>query len=175
MRIRTRTCTSLDGNVTTPDGWPVQLADPNFVPGQSYGFPAFQQSCDAALMGRTTFEPALSADRWPWPNLDVFVLASHRPAGTPEHVVVDDHPERLLERIRAANRGGDVHLVGGPRTIETFRRLGALDQLGLIVLPLLTGQGLRLTPSVNSDARLRLESQQVLPGGYLEIVYACDD
>jgi hypothetical protein len=68
-----------------------------------------------------------------------------------------------------------VHLVAGPRTIETFRRLGALDQLGLIVLPLLTGQGLRLTPSVNSDARLRLESQQVLPGGYLEIVYACDD
>jgi dihydrofolate reductase len=130
MRIRTRTCTSLDGNVTTPDGWPVQLADPNFVPGQSYGFPAFQQSCDAALMGRTTFEPALSANRWPWPNLDVFVLASHRPAGTPEHVVVDDHPERLLEKIRAANRGGDVHLVGGPRTIETFRHLGALDQLG---------------------------------------------
>src|SRR5215210_5549971 len=106
MRIRTRMCTSLDGNVTTPDGWPVQLADPNFVPGQSYGFPAFQQSCDAALMGRTTFEPALSADRWPWPNLDVFVLASHRPAGTPEHVVVDNHPERLLEKIREANRGG---------------------------------------------------------------------
>jgi hypothetical protein len=30
-----------------------------------------------------------------------------------------------------ANEGGDVHLVGGPRTIETFRTLGALDKLGL--------------------------------------------
>src|SRR6266536_1057451 len=74
MNIRTRMCISLDGYVTTADGLPVQLADPAFVPGKSYGFPEFQKSCDAVLMGRTTFEPALSADRWPWPNLDVFVL-----------------------------------------------------------------------------------------------------
>jgi dihydrofolate reductase len=165
---------SLDGYVTTPDGRPVQLADPAFVPGQSYGFPEFQKGCDAALMGRTTFEPALGADRWPWPKLDVFVLGSHRPAGTPEHVVVESDPARLLERVRAANRGGDVHLVGGPRTIETFRALGALDKLGLIVLPFLVGEGMRLTPSLSTDARLRLESERVLPGGYVEIVYACN-
>jgi dihydrofolate reductase len=81
-------------------------------------------------MGRTTFEPAIGAARWPWPDLDVFVLGSHRPEGTPDHVVVESEPERLLEQVRAANRGGDVHLVGGPRTIETFRALGALDKLG---------------------------------------------
>src|SRR5207248_9880318 len=53
-------------------------------------------------------------------------------AGTPDQVVVDGDPASLLERIRAANRGGDVPLVGGPRTIETFRTLGALDQPGLL-------------------------------------------
>lgn len=96
MQIRTRMCISADGYVTTPDGWPAQLADPTFVPGKSHGFPEFQQACEAVLMGRTTFEPALGADRWPWPDLDVFVLGSHRPAGTPEHVVVDSEPVRLL-------------------------------------------------------------------------------
>jgi dihydrofolate reductase len=174
VQIRTRMCMGVDGYVTTPDGRPVQLADPAFVPGQSYGFPEFQQSCDAALVGRVTFEPTLGADRWPWPNMDVFVLGSHRPAGTPDHVVVDDDPARLLEKLREANRGGDVHLVGGPRTIETFRALGALDKLGLIVLPFLVGEGMGLTPSVSTDARLRLESERVLPGGYVEIVYACN-
>jgi dihydrofolate reductase len=173
MQIRTRMCMSADGYVTTPQGWPAQLADPAFVPGESYGFPKFQESCDAVLMGRTTFEPALGAERWPWPNLDVFVLASHRPSGTPEHVVVDSEPERLLQRVREANRGGDVHLVGGPRTIETYRALGALDKLGLIVLPLLLGEGMRLTPSLSVDARLTLESERALPGGSVEIVYAC--
>ena len=124
-------------------------------------------------MGRTTFEPALGADRWPWPNLDVFVLGSHRPSGTPDHVVSDSDPARLLERLRDANEGGDVHLVGGPRTIETFRTLGALDKLGLIVLPLLLGTGMRLTPPRESRTRLTLESERALPEGSVEIVYAC--
>jgi dihydrofolate reductase len=174
VQIRTRMCMSADGYVTTPDGWPAQLADPAFVPGESYGFPEFQESCDAALMGRTTFEPALSADRWPWPNLDVFVLGSHRPSGTPDQVVVDSDPERLLEKLREANRGGDIHLVGGPRTIEAFRALGALDKLGLIVLPLLIGEGMRLTSWLSTDTELTLESERALPGGSVEIVYACN-
>ena len=172
MEIRTRMCISADGCVTTPDGLPVQLADPAFTPGESYGFPEFQKSCDAVLMGRTTFEPALSADRWPWPNLDVFVLGSHRPAGTPDHVVLDSDPARLLERLRAANRGGDVHLVGGPRTVETVRALGALDKLGLIVLPFIIGDGMRLTPPLSTNTGLTLESEHALPGGSVEIVYA---
>jgi dihydrofolate reductase len=174
MQIRTRMCMSVDGYVTTPDGLPAQLADPAFVPGESYGFPEFQRRCDAVLMGRTTFEPALSADRWPWPNLGVFVLASHRPAGTPEDVAIDSDPARLLGKLREANRGGDVHLVGGPRTIETFRALGALDKLGLIVLPLLLGEGMRLTPALSTEAGLTLESERALPGGSVEIVYACN-
>ena len=173
MQIRTRLCISADGYLTTPDGKPVQLADPAFVPGESYGFPEFQQSCDAVLMGRTTFEPALETDRWPWPKLDVFVLGSHRPNGTPEDVIVDSEPERLLEKLRDADRGGDVHLVGGPRTIETYRALGALDKLGLILLPILVGEGMRLTPSLSTDAELTLESERALPGGPVEIVYAC--
>jgi dihydrofolate reductase len=171
MQIRTRMCISADGYVTTPDGWPVQLADPAFVAGESYGFPEFQQGCDAVLMGRTTFEPALGADQWPWPNLDVFVLGSHRPSGTPDQVVVDGDPQQLVEKLRAANRGGDVHLVGGPRTIETVRALGALDKLGLLVLPLLIGEGMRLTPSLSTDTGLTLESERALPGGAVEIVY----
>jgi len=165
-------CMSLDGYVTTPDGWPAQLADPGFDP-ESYGFVEFQESCDAVLMGRTTFEPALSADQWPWPNLDVFVLGSRRPPGTPDHVVIEGDPARLLQGLQAANRGGDVHLVGGPRTVETFRAHGALDKLGLLVLPLLLGAGMQLTPSLSTETGLTLEDQRSLPGGVVEIVYAC--
>jgi dihydrofolate reductase len=174
VQIRTRTCMSLDGYVTTPDGRPVQLADPTFTPGESYGFPEFQRSCEAVLMGRTTFEPALAAPSWPWPDLEVFVLGSHRPAGTPDHVVVDGDPARLLEKVREANGGGDVHLVGGPRTIESFRALGAVDKLGLLVLPFLIGGGTQLTPSVSTDARLVLESEHALDGGRVELVYAVE-
>ena len=172
MRIRTRMCVSVDGYVATPDGWPVQLADSAWSP-EAYGFREFQASCDAVLMGRTTFEPALAADSWPWQDLDVFVLGSHRPPGTPDGVVVDNDPARLLRKVREANRGGDVHLVGGPRTIEAFRQLGALDLLGLIVVPVLVGGGMQLTPALGVDSALTLETERRLPTGAVEIVYAC--
>jgi dihydrofolate reductase len=172
MQIRARVSMSADGYVTTPSGWPALTADPAFVSGRSHGFPEFLEGCEAALMGRTTFLPALTNERWPWPNLNVFVLSSQRPPGTPDHVVVDSDPARLLEKIRAANQGRDVHLVGGPRTIETFRALGALDRLELIVLPLLFGAGMRLTPTLDPDTGLTFERERALPGGSVEIVYS---
>jgi dihydrofolate reductase len=171
MQIRTRMSMSADGYVTTPGGWPALTADPAFVSGESHGIREFLEGCEAALIGRTTFEPAVTNERWPWPNLNVFLLASERPPGTPDHVVSDSDPARLLEKLRAANQGGDVHLVGGPRTIETFRALGALDKLELVVLPLLFGAGMQLTPSLRPDAGLTFESAWPLPGGSVEIVY----
>jgi dihydrofolate reductase len=170
MRIRTRMCTSLDGYISTPDGLPVQLNDPEFDP-EAYGFAELQSSCDAVLMGITTLGPALDADPWPWSDVDVFVLGSERPPGTPPEVVVDGDPERLLELIRDANNGGDVHLIGGPTTIETYRNFGALDEFGLVVLPIFGGEGLQLTPAIQSDKRLELRSERVLPGGAVELLY----
>lgn len=174
MEIRTRFSISADGYVTTPDGWPSLVADPAFVSGSSHGWPEFQAGCEAVLMGRTTFEPALGADRWPWPGLDVFVLGTEVPTdGAPVPIVSDNDPARLLATLREANRGGDVHLVGGPQTIEAFRRLGALNKLGLLVLPIFLGAGMRLTPTVAVDTKLTLEEVRPLPEGAVDLVYAC--
>ncbi|MFF0500080.1 dihydrofolate reductase family protein [Nocardia aobensis] len=170
MQILARLCMTADGYVTTPDGWPPQVIDPVHGPG-SHGIAEFLRTCEAALMGRTTFEPALSADRWPWPDLEVFVLGSHRPEGTPDDVTVDDDPVRLLEKVRAANRGGDVHLIGGPATIETYRALGVLDKLELVILPFFVGGGIRLTDSLDPRTDLEFESSRPLDGGGVEIVY----
>lgn len=63
--------------------------------------------------------------------------------------------------------------MGGPRTIETFRQLAAVDELGLIVLPLLLGNGIQLTPSLSTDTRLTLKSARALPSGAVEIIYTC--
>ena len=172
MQIRARMSMSADGYVTTPGGWPALTADPAFVSGESHGFPEFIKGCEAALVwwhdvrARPDQQPVAVAD------LNVFMLGSQRPAGTPDHVVSDSDPARLLEKLRAANQGGDVHLIGGPRTLETFRALGALDTLELVVLPLLLGGGMQLTPSLHLDAELTFQRERALPGGSVEIVYA---
>jgi hypothetical protein len=56
-----------------------------------------------------------------------------------------------LEKIRAANRGGDVHLVGGPRTIETYRLLGALENFTWWCCPCCSEPGCGSRPLLSAD------------------------
>jgi len=82
-------------------------------------------------------------------------------------------PEGLLAKVRDADRGGDIDLAGGPRTIETIRRLGALDFFDVIVVPSLVGGGMQLTPALGPDVQPTLESERRSPAGTVELVYAC--
>ena len=172
MKIKTHFGMSLDGFISSPDGWPAQLSMPNFAGADSYGHPEFIAGCTAVAMGRTTFEPALGAPDWPWPGLRVFVLTSQPlPDGTPEDVVAASTPQDLLAALQAADLGGDVHLVGGQRTLDAFLGLGAVDSLGVYVLPILFGDGVRLTTPTTDRTRLRLESSRPLADGAIEHIY----
>ena len=145
MMIRTRTGVTVDGFVSTADGWPVLAS-----------------------------MPALGAPTWPWPDLDVYVLTSTAlPADTPAHVIASQGgPEGLLEQLRTRGSDGDVHLVGGPKTIRAFCELGALDRLELVVLPFLAGQGLPLSPEGSPPMTLGLARSGVsYPDGAVELVY----
>jgi dihydrofolate reductase len=123
-------------------------------------------------MGRTTFEPALGAPRWPWPKLDVFVLGrTCRPARTPAGrdrqrpgQAAREDPRGQPRRLRPPRRR--------TRTIATFCGLAAVARLELVILPLFLGDGMRLTPPRALDTALTLESERPLPGGSVELVYA---
>jgi dihydrofolate reductase len=104
----------------------------------------------------------------------VYVLTSSPlPASTPEHVVTARQgPADLLGQLRSRPSGGDVHLVGGPRTIRAFSDLGALDRLELVVLPMLLGQGLPLSPQGAPPVPLTLlRADRTFPDGSAELVY----
>jgi hypothetical protein len=77
-------------------------------------------------------------------------------------------PRRVRARVQCPDRGG-----AGAETIEAFRRLGALDTLGLLVLPIFLGDGMRLTPTVATDTTLTLTEARPLPEGAVDLVYAC--
>lgn len=93
------------------------------------------------------------------------------PDGTPEHVVSAPTPEKLLELMRDADFDGDVHLVGGQRTVDAFRGIGALDNFGVVLLPILLGDGMRLTPAGSVPQHLRLESSRTLEDGSVKHIY----
>ena len=79
---------------------------------------------------------------------------------------------RPAESATATESTGDVHLGGGPRTIQALQEIGALDRLELVVLPILLGDGLPLTPPGSPQSSLRLESHRAFADGTIEHVYS---
>jgi dihydrofolate reductase len=197
MLIRTHVGVSLDGFVATSDGLPAWDAMPTFGPG-SYGIAEFMAQSDAVVMGRTTFDQGFQEGSWlpdwPYPGKQVYVLTSRPlPANAASLGVVASQggPAGLLKQLRDAGLARDAQLLGGPRTIQTFLDLGALDEFGMVVLPVLLGKGIPLfsieTMSFSREAwaawqaapvevaprsRLRLDRQRAFPDGAVELVYA---
>jgi dihydrofolate reductase len=174
MLIKSRMGVSVDGFVANSDGVPAIALAAGFEPGVTHGYPEFIAGCDAVMMGRTTFLPALGADQWPWAGLQVYVLTSRPlPEGTPADVVAVPDPAALAEALRSRDSGGDVHVVGGPRTIRALRDIGALDRLEIVLLPMLLGTGVPLSPAGAPALPLRLlRADRTFPDGSLEVVYA---
>jgi dihydrofolate reductase len=174
MRIRTNFFVSLDGRVSGPDGRPVQLLMPGFTGADSYGLPEFLANCEAVVMGRTTFVPALGAPQWPWKQ-PVFVLTSSAlPDGTPDDVTAAPTAAKLVELMQAAGVGGDVHLVGGPSTMQAFREIDALDEVRLHFVPRILGSGVPLAADGVESLSLVLQSTRTFPDGVVELGYTLE-
>jgi hypothetical protein len=96
----------------------------------------------------------------------------------------------LVRQFRDADLAGDVQLLGGVRTIQTFLEIGAIDELDVCLLPVLLGKGIPLFDIEPTDysneawttllvgqsepARhplYRLERHHVFPEGAIELVF----
>jgi dihydrofolate reductase len=63
--------------------------------------------------------------------------------GTTFHFT-DEEPEAVLRRAFDAADGKDVRIGGGAATIRQYLRAGLIDELHLVIAPMLIGRGERL-------------------------------
>jgi dihydrofolate reductase len=80
---------------------------------------------------------------------------------------------RQLDDVAALKRqsGKDIYLVGGARTTASLIDAGLVDELRLIVYPLIAGQGKELFATSEHRRRLELRKVQQLEGGRLSLIY----
>ena len=121
----------------------------------------------AWILGRNMFGPV----RGPWPDdswkgwwgdeppyhTPVYVLTHYPRAplkmagGTEFHFVTDDI-HAALAQARAAAGGRDVRLGGGVATVRQYLRAGLIDELHLVVRPVLLGAGEHLWHDIDAHA-----------------------
>ena len=80
---------------------------------------------------------------------------------------------RGLEEIASLKRqsGKDIYLVGGARTTASLLDAGLVDELRLIVYPLIAGDGKALFGTTERRRALELRQVQQLDGGRVRLLY----
>ena len=109
----------------------------------------------AVVSGRWTYEAARHwGDENPW-GLPVFIV-THRPEEEPNggaFTFVSGVKEAVGQAVEAAG-GKDVHVMGGADVIRQALAAGLVDELTIIVAPVILGSGKRLFDGFASSLEL---------------------
>jgi dihydrofolate reductase len=175
--------TSLDGVMQSPGpadvpfkyrGWAVDF---DFNYEEEVGLEQ-AQNCEALLLGRVTYE-AMQAF-WPTAEgqladrlneLPKYVVSSTLtdPAWNAT-VLGDDWPEESA-RLRK-ELDGDILVYGSRRLSQALIGRGLVDEVRLLVYPLVLGAGDRLFDEMPDKIPLRLVESRPLGGGVVSMIYA---
>lgn len=159
--------------------WRSMVGEPGGSTGVDHSF-AVQHGIGigAEIMGRGKFGPQTGPwtdlgtdDEWrgwwganPPFHTPVFVLTHHpRPSiemegGTVFHFV-DASPAEALDQARAAARGLDVRIGGGPTTVREFFAADLIDVAHIVQVPIALGRGTRLWDGLEGlDDRFDIEA-----------------
>ncbi len=99
----------------------------------------------AVVGGRGTYEAARDwGDKNPWGM--PFFIVTHRPEEEPEggEFTFVRGVEPAIERALEAAGGKDVHVMGGAEIIREALAAGIVDELSIIIAPVVLGGGKRL-------------------------------
>jgi dihydrofolate reductase len=143
-RIQLYIAQSLDGYIAERDGG-VAWIEAFLVEGEDYGYRAFLEGVEAAVMGATTYEQELARGHWGYGERPVWVC-THRRLEVPAAAdvrFVSGPVEAIVGEIEH-QVSGHVWLVGGGALARQFVDAGALDELILFVAPVLLGTGISL-------------------------------
>ncbi|KMS68785.1 deaminase/reductase [Streptomyces viridochromogenes] len=192
MRIAITEFISLDGVVQAPGG-PQEDTDGGFAHGgwsHPYfdeevlggAFDAGMRKAEALLFGRRTWQTMAGA--WPERAGDPF---ADRMNSIKKYVVSSTLTEadltwnnttlvpgaEAVDRVRElrASEGGDLAMMGSPTLVRTLIQEGLVDELQLIVMPVLLGGGKSIFPEDGGKRPLELVSATTAKTGAQVCVY----
>jgi dihydrofolate reductase len=166
--------TSLDGFIARKNGDLDWLPGSDGVTGsEDYGFHEFFTSIDTLVMGRNTYELALTFKEWPYHGKSVVVLSSRfpkLPTKLAEGVEgTSSLPKELMHRLAAS---GSAHVyVDGGKTIQSFLQADLIQEMTITRIPILIGEGISLFGALPHDIKLQHLSTRSFESGFVQSKY----
>jgi dihydrofolate reductase len=172
MKCSVSVGTSLDGFIARADGSIDRLDEANaLVPsGDDLGDEELMAGVDELVMGRNRFEHVVTFGEWPHGDTRVVLpsrSADDLPTSLPAAVSVSSlqPDDRLLD---LAGEGVEHVYVDGGRVVQSLLRDGLVDEMSLTIVPILTGDGVRLFGSVSTDIHLEQVSTRADDFGFVQ-------
>ena len=159
---------SLDGFIADAAGGVDWLpdGDPN-----DYGYAEFYAVVEALVMGRRTYDQAISFGEWPYPGKPAYVFTNSPPSEGPQGVrFVRGNAVDLAQDIKDRH-AGTVWLVGGANLADQFRQAGLIDEFFVFVIPTILGEGVPLFGGAGVHTPLDLDSAQTYANGMVQLRY----
>jgi dihydrofolate reductase len=128
------------------------------------------QSIDCYVLGSRTYEHALQLG-WPYGDTPTVVMTNRELPSTRESVeFYSGDLKRLVGEILAP-RYGNIWLVGGAMLGQSFLRLGLVDEIRLMIAPVILGDGLHLFGDSGTEQKWHLKSVVAYKNGFVELSY----
>jgi len=178
LRCSVFIATSLDGFIARKNGAIDWLTRPeDAIPGEDYGYQVFFDSIDTLVVGRNTYELALTFDAWPYAGKRVVVLSIGSPKILPslagQMEIMSGAPAEIVQRL--AETGAQHVYVDGGNTIQRFLRAGLVQELTITRIPILLGDGIPLFGALGRDIKLQHVETKVYPNSFVQSRYRIND
>lgn len=135
------------------------------------GFMAISQRTQAVIMGKKTYNH-LSPDYLPLKEGSLVVL-THDTKATPSQpnvIFTSDNPEKIVAQL-AAKGHREAVIIGGMQTVDAFFKAGLVNELVLVVEPVLFGKGLPLFEDAEAEYKLLLSDVKKLNNNTVQLHY----
>ena len=163
---------SLDGFIARKDNtisWMDSLGDV-YEKGVTADGAEVLQSIDCYVLGSRTYEHALQLG-WPYGDTPTVVVTSRELPSTRKSVEFYSGDLKRLVGEVLAPRYGNIWLVGGAILAQSFLRLGLVDEIRLMIAPVLLGDGLHLFGDSGTEQMWQLKNVVAYKDGYVELSY----
>lgn len=163
---------SVDGYLADKQGGVRWLVGDGSEPDAPGSYPAFLDTVDAIIMGRTTYHQLvteLSPDHWPYEGLPCYVV-THRQEEDQKGIFFWNGPLTALADQLKAEHEGTVWICGGASVAGQLLKEGRIDRLWLSIIPTVLGKGVRLFPELPQELPLKLVGTERW-NGIVDLVY----